>query len=212
MKKNLCLMGLVCLCIFVVSCTKDKTEPEEELNIEQRIGQLQEKVQELAVKIETDPESVEAGAWRDQHQQYSREIKELLGAAKSEGPRGELTEEMRIRRAMQEYRGALEQYPDDPDAEKWRSALHELELEYEKLEESGEVQRFPEIEGALKNKEEQLKEMELYLVDLREKGESEEKIKAAEEQMDKIREEKKELQVMLEKRRQGIKEEKSETD
>lgn len=212
MKKTLCLMGLVCLCIFIVSCAKDKTEPEEELNIEQKIGQLQEKVQELAVKIETDPENEEAGAWREQHQQYKREIEELMGAAKREGPRGELTEELRIRRAMQEYRGALEQYPDDPDAGKWRETLHELELEFEKLEESGNVQRFPEIENALKNKEEQLHEMELYLVDLREKGESEEKIKAAEEQMDKLREEKKKLQVMLEERRQEIKEEKSEAD
>ncbi len=207
MKKNLCLLGLVFICLFIVSCTKEKAESEAEINIEQKIGQLQEKIQELAVKIETNPESEEAGAWREKHQQYINEIEELMAGAKREAPRGELSEAERLRRAMQEYRGALEQYPDDEDAEKWRETLHELELEYEKLGESGEVQRFPEIESALKNKEEQLHEMELYLVDLREKGESEEKIKAAEEQMDKIRNEKKELQVMLEKRRQGIREE-----
>lgn len=207
MKKNLCLLGLVFLCLFIVSCTKEKAVSEEDMNIEQKIGQLQDKIQELAVKIETNPESEEAGVWRKEHQKYINEIEKLMAEAKSDAPRGELTEAERLRRAMLEYRGALEQNPDHENAEKWRETLHELELEYEKLEESGEVNRFPEIESALKNKEEELHEMELYLVDLREKGESEEKIKAAEEQMDKIRKEKKELQVMLEKRRQGIREE-----
>ncbi len=207
MKKNLLLLGLVILCLFIVSCAKEKAESEGEVNIEQKIGQLQEKMQELAVKIETNPESEEAGVWREEHQRYSREIEELMGGARGASPRGELSEEQRLRRAMQEYRGALEQNPDDKDAEKWRETLHELELEFEKLAERGEVQRYPEIEGALKNKEEQLHEMELHLVNLREKGESEEKIKAAEEQMDKIREEKKKLQIMLENRRLGIQEE-----
>ncbi len=207
MKKNLCLFGLMVLCLFIVSCSKENAEPEEEMNLEQKIGQLQEKVHELAVKIETNPESEEAGAWREQHQEYSKEIEKLMAGAKGESPRGELSEEMRLRRAMQEYRVALEQYPDDEDAGKWREKLHELELEFEKLVESGGIQRFPEIENALKNKEEQLHEMELYLADLREKGESEEKVKAAEEQMDKIRNEKKELLAMLEKRRLGIQEE-----
>lgn len=207
MKKNLCLLGLVVLCLFIVSCTTENAEPEEEMNVEQRIGQLQEKIQELAVKIETNLESDEAGAWREEHQKYIKEREELMARARGEAPREELSEEMRLRRAMQEYRGALEQYPDDKDAGKWREKLHELELEFEKLAESGGIQRFPEIENALKNKEEQLHEMELFLVDLRKKGESEEKIKTAEEQMDKIRNEKKELQAMLEKRRLGIQEE-----
>lgn len=207
MKKNLCILSLMLLCLFIVSCTKESAEPEGEMNLEQKIGQLQEKIQELAVKIETNPESDEAETWREQHQQYINEIEELMGGAKSEVPRGEFSEEVRLRRAMQEYRGALEQYPDDEDAEKWRETLHELELQFEKLAERGEIQRFPEIENALKNKEEQLHEMELFLADLREKGESEEKIKAAEEQMDKIRNEKKELLAMLEKRRLGIREE-----
>lgn len=207
MKKNLCILSLMVLCLFIVSCTKESAEPEGEMNLEQKIGQLQEKIQELAVKIESNPESDEAGAWREQHQQYTNEIEELMAGAKGESPRGELSEEQRLRRAMQEYRGALEQNPDDEDAGKWREKLHELELEFEKLAERGEIQRFPEIENALKNKEEQLHEMELHLVDLREKGESEEKIKAAEEQMDNIRNEKKELQAMLEKRRLGIREE-----
>ncbi len=207
MKKNLCLLGLVFLCLFIVSCTKESAEPEGEMNVEQKIGQLQEKIQALAVKIETNPESDEAGAWREEHQKYIKERDELMAGAKGESPRGELSEEQRLRRAMQEYRVALEQYPDDEDSEKWRETLHELELQFEKLAERGEIQRFPEIENALKNKEEQLHKMELFLVDLREKGESEEKIKAAEEQMDKIRNEKKELLAMLEKRRLGIREE-----
>jgi hypothetical protein len=211
MKKNLCLLGLMFVCLFIVSCAQEEAEPKEELNIEQKIGQLQEKIQELAVKIETNPESDEAGAWRGEHHKYINEMEELMAGAKSEIPRGEISEEMRLRRAMQEYRGALEQYPDDEDAGKWREALHELELEFEKLVASGEIQRFPEIENALENKEEQLLEMELYLVDLREKGESEEKIKATEEQMDKIRNEKKELQIMLENRRLGIQEERPST-
>ncbi len=206
MKKNLCILSLMLLCIFIVSCTKEKAEPEEEMNVEQKIGQLQEKIQELAVKIETNPESDEAGAWREQHQQYVNEMEELMAGAEGESPRGELSEEVRLRRAMQEYRGALEQYPDDEDAGKWREKLHELEREFEKLVERGEIQRFPEIENALKNKEEQLHEVELHLVNLREKGESEEKIKAAEQQMDNIRYEKLELQNLLEKRRLGIQE------
>ena len=201
MKKNLCILSLMVLCLFVVSCSKENAEPEEEMNLEKKIGQLQEKVRELAVKIETNPESEESGAWREQRQEYSQEIEKLMG-----GARGELSEEQRLRRAMQEYRGALEQYPDDEDAGKWREKLHELELEFEKLVERGEIQRFPEIENALKNKEEQLEEMELNLVNLREKGESEEKIKAAEEQMGNIRYEKLELQNLLEKRRLGIQE------
>ncbi len=207
MKKNLCILSLMLLCLFVVSCTKESAEPEEEMSLEQKIGQLQEKIQALAVKIETNPESEEAGAWREEHQKYIQERKELMADAKGESPRTEFSEEQRLRRAMQEYRVALEQYPDDEDAGKWRETLHELELQFEKLAEHGEIQRFPEIENALKNKEEQLHKMELFLVDLREKGESEEKIKAAEEQMDKIRNEKKELLAMLEKRRLGIREE-----
>lgn len=207
MKKNICLLGLVFLCLFIVSCSKENAEPEAEMNLEQKIGQLQEKIQELAVKIETNPESDEAGAWREKHQQYTNERDELMAGAKGESPRYEFSEEMRLRRAMQEYRVALEQYPDDEDAGKWRETLHELELEFEKLAERGELQRFPEIENALENKEEQIHEMELHLVDLREKGESEEKINAAEEQMDNIRNEKKELVAMLEKRRLGIREE-----
>lgn len=207
MKKNLCILSFMLLCLFVVSCTKENAVSEGEMNVEQKIGQLQEMIQELAVKIETNPESEEAGAWREKHQQHINERDELMAGAKVESPRSELSEEQRLRRAMQEYRGALEQYPDDEDAGKWRETLHELELEFEKLAERGEIQRFPEIENALKNKEEQLHEMELHLVDLREKGESEEKIKAAEEQMDKIRNEKKELQALLERRRLGIREE-----
>ena len=207
MRKNLCIFSLMLLCLFVVSCTKESAEPEVEMSVEQKIGQLQEKIQELAVKIETNPESDEAGAWREKHQQYTNERNGLMAGAKGEAPRGELSEEQRLRRAMQEYRGALEQYPEDEDAGKWRETLHELELEFEKLVERGEIRRYPEIENALKNKEEQLHEMELLLADLREKGESEEKIKAAEEQMDNIRNEKKELLAMLEKRRLGIREE-----
>ncbi len=207
MKKNLCILSLMVLCLFIVSCSKENAEPEKEMNLEQKIGQLQEKARELAVKIESNPESEEAGAWREQHQEYNQEIEKLMAGAKGEAPRGELSEEQRLRRAMQEYRGALEQRPDDENAGKWRETLQELELQFEKLAERGEIQRFPEIENALKNKEEQLHEMELHLVDLREKEESEEKIKAAEQQMGNIRYEKLELQNQLEKRRLGIREE-----
>lgn len=207
MRKNLCILSLMVLCLFIVSCSKENAEPEGEMNLEQKIGQLQEKIQALAVKIETNPESDEAGAWREEHQKYVKEREELMAGAKGESPRGELSEEQRLRRAMQEYRGALEQHPDDENAGKWKEKLQELELEFEKLAERGELQKFPEIENALKNKEEQLKEMELFLVDLRKKGESEEKIKDAEQQMDNLRDEKKELLAMLEKRRLGIREE-----
>jgi len=209
MKKNLCILSLMMLCLFIVSCTKENAEPEAELNIEQRIGQLQEKIQELAVKIETNPESEEAGAWREEHQKYIKERDEHMAEANSDAPRVELSEEQRLRRAIQEYRVALTRNPDHENAEKWREKLHELELEFEKLVASGGVQRYPEIENALKNKEEQLHESELYLVNLREKGESEEKIEAAEEQMDNIRYEKLELQNLLEKRRLGIQEQQS---
>jgi hypothetical protein len=156
-----------------VSCSKDNAETEEELNLEQRIGQLQEKIQALAVKIETNPESEEAGAWREEHQKYSKERDELLAEAKSDAPIVELSEEQRLRRAMQEYRGALTRNPDHENVEQWREKLHELELEFEKLVERGGVQRYPEIESALANKEEQLHEAELYLVALRYNGERE---------------------------------------
>jgi len=213
MKKNLCLLGLVVVCLFIVSCTKENAESEEKMNIEQKIGQLQEKIQELAIKIETNPESDEAGAWREKHQQYINEIEELKAGSKREAPRGELSEMERVKRAMQEYSVALEQNPDHENAEQWRGALRELEQELKRLEEGGEVDRprtqageFPELESAIKNAEEQLHEMELYLVDLREKKESEEKMKEAEEQLVKKRNEFSELKVLLEKRKQGIRE------
>ncbi len=82
MKKNICLLGLVFLCLFIVSCSKENAEPEAEMNLEQKIGQLQEKIHELAVKIETNPESDQDGGLRETHKKYTNERDEVMAGAR----------------------------------------------------------------------------------------------------------------------------------
>ncbi len=273
MKKALMALSFVILLLFFISCTKDNAESEEGVNIEQKIGELQEKIQELAVKIETNPEAEEANQWREMRRKYTNEMEALMAEAKEGSERDELSEIEKTKGAIQEYKVALEENPDHKNADQWRVTLKELEAKLERLQESEEGEyaagetrivdrearikniqeqilelknalerdpdsenaerwkgalreyeqelealsrgeekvssgyeerEYPEFEMAIRQREEQTKELELYRADLQEKGASEDKIKEAELNLDKNRKELLELRTALEERKKGI--------
>lgn len=154
MSRILRVTVMIILCVVVVSCSQNNAKSEEEAKAEQEIQEIREKIQkirELAVKIEQNPEADRANEWRDLHRKYFNELERLL--AKSEV----FTQE-------------------------------------------GE---FPELETAIKRTEGQLHEIELYLVQLREKGEDEKKIEETKTRIEKKKKELTELKTLLEMRKKG---------
>ena len=60
MKKIVGLIGLMVLCLLIMFCAKEKAESEEELNLEQKIGQLQEKMQDQELQNQIRQKFVKA--------------------------------------------------------------------------------------------------------------------------------------------------------
>ena len=122
MSRILRVTVIIILCVVVVSCSQNNAKSEEEAKAEQEIQEIREKIQkirELAVKIEQNPEADRANEWRDLHRKYFNELERLLAKSEVFTQEGEFTE----------------------------------------------------LETAIKRTEGQLHEIELYLVQLREKGE-----------------------------------------
>ncbi len=262
--------------ILFISLLDNSAEILQEKEIELKIEELRERIQELAVKIEKNPEAEEAEKWREQHRKYINELERLLAVSRAEvqkkkytdfewaikqskeklhelesaielmkkkgeseenikvyreqmaeeeqrqeelihrhelwrtNQRKELAERerqiQRLREEIQELRAGIERDPDSENAKKWRGMLREREQEIERIQRGGEFERprepgrFPEIEAAIRQKEEQLKELELYIVDLRKKKADEEKIHDVEEQIVQTRKDLAEFKVLLERR------------
>ncbi len=268
------------LVIFLISFSDSHAKILQEKEVELNIRELREKIQELAVKIEKDPEAEEADKWRDQHRKYINELERLLALsrartqekqytdfewaikqsqeklhelesaieslkkkgeseekikvyqermAEEEQHLGELvhrnelrrtgqrTEEVereryaqRLREEIQELRAGIKQDPDSERAVRWKGMLKEREQELERIQRGGEFDRlrrrgrFPEIEAAIERTEGQLKELELYIEDLRKKKENEEKIHDAEERIVQKRNELAEFKSLMERRQRQV--------
>lgn len=268
------------LVIFLISFSDSQARVLQEKELEQKISELRERIQELAAKIEKNPEAAEAEKWRDQHRKYINELERLLAlsrgrtqerkytdletavkqskeklhelesAIKGMKKRGESEElikayeeqmaeeeqrlEMLIHRyelqkagqrtersdrerriqglkeEIQELRAGIEQDPDSERVQKWRGMLREREQELERIQRGGEADmsrrrgRFPEIEAGIARTEEELKELELYLVDLRKKKADEEKIHDAEVRLVQKRKELAEYRSLMERRQKQM--------
>jgi chromosome segregation ATPase len=268
------------LVIFLISFSDTHAKVLQEKEVELKIRELREKIQELAVKIERNPEAVEAEKWRDQRRKYINELERLLAlsrekvqetkytdlewavkqsqeklhelesAIESLKKKGESEEKIkvyqermaeeeqrleelihrnelrrtgqrtegaereryaqRIREEIQELRAGIEQDPDSEEAQRWRGMLKEWEQELERIQRGGEFERperrgrFPEIEAAIRRTQDQLKELELYIEDLRKKKENEEKIHDAEVRIVQKRKELAEFKSLMERRQRQV--------
>jgi DNA repair exonuclease SbcCD ATPase subunit len=115
-----------------------------------------------------------------------------------------------LKEKIQELRNALERDPGSEKAEQWRGYLREYEQRLRSLEQGGETgrprreeRRLTDWEVAINRTEGQLREIESYLVQLRKKKESEEKIREVELRLVKTRNQLAELRARQERRKRG---------
>ncbi len=74
MIKKSSLFVFVIAILFMISWGVSGAAQQEEQNLKQKIAQLKEKVQELAVKIERNPDAEKAGEWREMRRKYINEL------------------------------------------------------------------------------------------------------------------------------------------
>ncbi len=193
MIKRSSLFVLVIAILFIISWGVSGAEQQDEQNLEKKIAQLKEKIQELAVKIERNPDAEKAGEWREMHRKYINEMEKLL-ALLSPRERERETGIRQVKEQIQELRNALERDPGSEKAEQWRGYLREYEQRLRRLERGGETgrpqreeRRLTDWEIAIKRTEGQIQEIESYLVELRKNKENEEEIIEIEQRLVKTR-------------------------
>ncbi len=118
-----------------------------------------------------------------------------------------------LKAQIQELRNALERNPGSEKAEQWRGSLREYEQRLRRLERTGETarprteeRRLTDWEIAINRTEGQIREIESYLVQLRNKKESEEKIHEVELRLVKTRNQLAELKARQERSKRGAEE------
>jgi len=183
-------MLVMAICIFVISCANDDTERMRELNLEQKIGELQEEIQALAIKLETNPETEEAEKWKETHRERVNQLEGLMAEARGDSKKEEFSEIERTIGAIQEYKAALEQFPDHENAEAWEEALQEQEMKLKRLEEGKKLES-PGREAKIKNIQEQIKELQGALArnpDADKAGEWENALQEKEQELEQLQE------------------------
>lgn len=115
-----------------------------------------------------------------------------------------------LKEKIQELAVKIEKNPEAVEADTWREQRRKYINELERIQGGGEFDRhrrpgrFPEIEAVIERTEGQLKELELYIENLREKKENEEKIHDAEERIVKKRKELAEFKSLMERRQRQV--------
>ncbi len=129
MIKKSSLFVLVIAILFMISWGVSVAAQQEEQNLEQKIGQLKEKIQELAVKIERNPDAEKANEWREMHRKYINELEKLLARSRPRKEKRRLTDwEVAIKRTegqLHEIESYLEQLRKHKESEE---KIHEIEL------------------------------------------------------------------------------------
>ncbi len=129
MIKKSSLFVLVIAVLFMISWGVSLAVQQDEQNLEQKIAQLKEKIQELAVKIERNPDAEKANEWRETHRKYINELEKLLALSRPRREERRLTDwEIAIKRAegqLREIEGYLEQLRKKKESEE---KIHEFEL------------------------------------------------------------------------------------
>lgn len=74
MIKKSSLFVLVIAILFILSWDVSMAAQQDEQNLEQKIAQLKEKIKELAVKIERNPDAEKASEWREMRRKYINEL------------------------------------------------------------------------------------------------------------------------------------------
>ena len=74
MIKKSSLFVLVIAILFMLSWDVSVAAQQDEQNLEQKIAQLKEKIKELAVKIERNPDAEKANEWRETRRKYINEL------------------------------------------------------------------------------------------------------------------------------------------
>lgn len=74
MIKKSSLFVLVIAILFMISWGVSMAAQQDEQNLEQKVAQLKEKIKELAVKIERNPDAEKAGEWRETRRKYINEL------------------------------------------------------------------------------------------------------------------------------------------
>jgi predicted nucleic acid-binding Zn-ribbon protein len=203
------LFVLVIAILFMLSWGVSGAAQQDEKNLKQKIAQLKEKVQELAVKIERNPDAEKAGEWREMRRKYINEMEKLLALLSPRESERE-TGIRQVKEQIQELRNALERDPGSEKAEQWRGYLREYEQRLRRLERGGETgrpqrqeRRLTDWEIAINRTQGQLHEIETYLEQLRKKKESEEKIHEVELRLVKTRNQLAEFRAQFEKSKRG---------
>jgi len=113
-----------------------------------------------------------------------------------------------LREKIQELAVKIEMNPEAEEADKWRDQHRKYINELERLLATSRAEtqekQSQELEMAIKRAEGQLKELELYIEDLRKKKAGEEKIHEVEERIVQKRRELAEYKILLERRQRGV--------
>lgn len=204
----------------LLALSRAEAQPRKYTDSEWAIKQSKEKLHELESAIENLKKKGESKekikVYQERMAEGEQHLEELIhmNELRRTGQRKEEVERerraQRLREEMQELRSGIEQDPDSERAERWRGMLREREQELERIQGGGEFDRhrrpgrFPEIEAVIERTEGQLKELELYIENLREKKENEEKIHDAEERIVKKRKELAEFKSLMERRQRQV--------
>ncbi|NOR54544.1 MAG: hypothetical protein GQ536_10750, partial [Candidatus Aminicenantes bacterium] len=129
MIKKSSLFVFVIAILFMISLGVSVAAQQDEQNLEQKIAQLKEKIQELAVKIERNPDAEKANEWREMHRKYINELEKLLAQSRPRKEERRLTDwEIAIKRAegqLHEIESYLAQLRKKKESEE---KIHEFEL------------------------------------------------------------------------------------
>ena len=68
---------MVIAILFMLPWDVSMAAQQDEQNLEQKIAQLKEKIEELAVKIERNPDAEKANEWREMRRKYINELEKL---------------------------------------------------------------------------------------------------------------------------------------
>lgn len=148
-------MLLTVLCFTLGFCGKNQSTSKDELNIEQKIKRLKEKIQKIAERIETNPEAEKVDEWRDLHREYNNELEKLKLGEKLDIQGREETEFPELEAAIMK---AEEQF-------------HKIEVQFEELKEKeGAQDNINEVKERLEKKRNELAELKT-LLKKRKKGE-----------------------------------------